>query len=205
VRALSLSDPVMANVASLTPSVETLVAMRSDWTGTGGYGGLAGQAVDSTGELSLDSLDAAIDTLLTLTRVVDRANPAQGIATMTPPYMLLTAIMNGNDGKPAPIPPYGPSWPEFFDEPQFPASWPQTSRAVQGSVAAIVDSIVRTVFGWRPDWVTTERDCANMSSLLFRPDARRGNFSATLAFLGTPCGCLNLSVSPQQGLTWVNC
>ena len=44
VRALSLEDPVMADVMSPDPPLEALVAMRADWTGTGAYAGLAGQA-----------------------------------------------------------------------------------------------------------------------------------------------------------------
>ena len=202
VRALSLSDPVMKNVNSMNPSVEDLVAMRSDWTGTGGYGGLAGLAIDSTADLGHDSFDNAVHALVSIARVTFRSNPAQGIATMTPLFMLETDIMNRNDGKLPPEVPYGPAWPEFFDEPQFPPSWPQTSRAVQNSVAAVVDAIIRSIFGWRPDWLSSSS--TNLTTLLHRPRERRSNFSGTLSFLRTPFGCVNITAA-DDGLSWAFC
>lgn len=65
VRAISLSDPVMGNVESLNPSIEDLVAMQSDWTGTGAYGGLAGHAIDALVEFE-QGFDKVISTLLNI-------------------------------------------------------------------------------------------------------------------------------------------
>ena len=51
---------------------------------------------------------------------------------MTPLYMLATTLMNANNGLPPPKAPYGPSWPEFFDEgASFPPFWPNSERTIQ--------------------------------------------------------------------------
>lgn len=202
VRALSLLDPVMANVESMTPGVEALVAMRPDWTGTGGYGGLAGVAVDSLADLEqgLGSAMAALHNLSLAARV---SMPAQGVAVMSPPY--IAAFLNNNDGKPVPVGPYAPAWPEFFDEKDFPAWWPNTERSLQNAVGAITDSFIRTVFGWRPAWVAaagTDPSAAIQASL-FLPNAPRGGlgFNATLSGLRTPYGLIDISAT-AFGLAW---
>jgi hypothetical protein len=196
----------MAHVNDSDPGVEALVAMRPDWTGTGGYGGLAGLAVDSTASLE-DAADEFESTMYSLTRlslVTRRSNPAQGIATFTPPYMLQTSLMNMNDGKPAPEAPYGAAWPEFFDESDFPPFWPQTERAVQNAVAAIVDSFIRSVFGFRPDWTSNSSSSVSVQNMLWRPDVPRGTFRGSLVLLQTAAGCVNLSSGPM-GVNWTWC
>ncbi len=161
VRALSLSDPTMANVYSLHPTTEDLVCMRPDWTGTGAYGGLAGFAIDSLVALE-GGFDAAITSLLNLSLAARSTVPAQGVAVMTPPYIY--QFLENNSGIPAPSGPYGPAWPEWFDEgPPFPAWWPDTERTVQNAEASLVDTMIRSIFGWRPKWNlfnTSDNNCS---------------------------------------------
>eukprot|EP00759_Apiculatamorpha_spiralis_P009917 PhF_6_TR16992/c2_g1_i1/m.25705 len=201
VRALSLEDPVMKNVMSLTPGIEDLVSMRSDWTGTGAYGGLAGLAVDALADMD-QGFSNAIRLLKNLTKVTHTSNAAQGIATMTPPYYLISTLLNKNDGKPAPEAPYGAAWPEFFDEEGWEPFWPSSMRAVQNAVAAIVDAYVRSVFGWRPDWIWSNDKTPSQAiqEALFLPNVSRG-VEGVLSFVRTPYGLINIT-SSTDGLSW---
>lgn len=140
--------------------------------------------------------------------VAAAAAPSQAIALGTPPYF--AAHFDGGRG-PAdvPDPPYSPAWPEFFDEPDFPLFWPDTERYVQNAVASIVDVTVRTLFGWRPDWVTpgapprSPAAAAAINAALFGPAAGRGaGFTGTLSWLRTPLGYINITAG-EGGLTWV--
>ena len=106
-------------------------------------------------------------------------------------------------------PPYATAWPEFFDEGgDWPLLWPDTERYVQNAEASIVDAVVRTVFGWRPDWVTpaaparSPAAAAAIDAALFLPRAPRTNFEGTLSLLRTPLGYINISAG-AGGLQWV--
>lgn len=204
VRALSLSDPVMENVNSLNPGVEDKVAMRSDWTGTGGYGGLAGVALDALADLE-QGFDAMYAALLNISLAAHTTMPAQGVAVMSPPFMV--QFLNNNNGLPPPVGPFAPNFPEFFDEAGWPPFWPSTSRSVQNAEGSIADAIIRSLFGWRPAWVSPAASKANASAAidaaLFLPSAPRGGpgFKALLSGLRTPYGLIDITAS-NSGLQW---
>ena len=206
VRALSLADPLCANYASLTPSVEDKLVYRSDWGCGGSYGGIPGFATESAAHLTGD-FTGTLAALRQLAPVAAVTAPSQGIAVDTPPY--LAAYYNGGRApEDVPPPPYGTAWPEFFDEPDFPSVWPDTERYVQNAEASIVDAIIRTLFGWRPDWVTptapprSPAAAAAIDAALYLPARGRGDFHGTLALLRTPLGYINITAS-SSGLVWV--
>ena len=206
VRALSLADPLCANYASLQPSVEDKLVYRSDWGCGGSYGGIPGFATESAAHLTGD-LAGTLAALRQLAPVAAATAPSQGIAVDTPPY--LAANYNGGRAPgDVPPPPYGTAWPEFFDEPDFPSVWPDTERFVQNAEASIVDAVVRTLFGWRPDWTTpaapprSPAAAAAIDAALFLPRQPRAGFNGTLALLRTPLGYINITAS-SSGLEWV--
>ena len=206
VRALSLADPLCANYASLQPSIEDKLVYRSDWGCGGSYGGIPGFATESAAHLTGD-LAGTLAALRQLAPVAAATAPSQGIAVDTPPY--LAANYNGGRAPgDVPPPPYGTAWPEFFDEPDFPSVWPDTERFVQNAEASIVDAVVRTLFGWRPDWTTpaapprSPAAAAAIDAALFLPRQPRAGFNGTLALLRTPLGYINITAS-SSGLEWV--
>jgi hypothetical protein len=206
VRALSLADPLCANYASLQPSVEDKLVYRSDWGCGGSYGGIPGFATESAAHLTGD-LSGTLAALRQLAPVASATAPSQGIAVDTPPF--LAANYNGGRAPgDVPPPPYGTAWPEFFDEPDFPSVWPDTERFVQNAEASIVDAVVRTLFGWRPDWTTpaapprSPAAAAAIDAALFLPRRPRAGFQGTLALVRTPLGYINITAS-SSGLEWV--
>merc|ERR1719199_993477 len=108
--------------------------------------------------------------------------PSQGVAVMTPPYV--AKFLNANDGLPLPKGPFAPNFPEWFDEGKpFPAWWPSTERTIQNAEASIVDAIVRSLFGWRPDWTTWSsftNTSAAIDSSLYLASVNRGGFKGVL-------------------------
>ena len=86
--------------------------------------------------------------------------------------------------------------------------WPDTERSVQNAEASIVDAVIRTLFGWRPDWVTPDAPrgspaaAAAIQACLWRPDEGRGDFVGVLSGLRTPLGYINITAGPA-GLSWV--
>jgi hypothetical protein len=84
VRALSENDQSMSNL-DCEPSTCTdldKVSMRSDWTATGGYGGLFGASIEALADLE-GGLDGAIKALKTGVVLADPDHgtmPSQGIA-----------------------------------------------------------------------------------------------------------------------------
>ena len=207
VRALSLADPLCANYASLAPSIEDKLVLRSDWGCSGAYGGIPGAAAESAAYLT-GGVAGTLAALRQLAPVAAATAPAQGIAVDTPPYF--AAQYNGGRAfDDTPPPPYATAWPEFFDEGgSWPLLWPDTERYVQNAEASIVDAVVRTVFGWRPDWVTpaaparSPAAAAAIDAALFLPRAPRTNFEGTLSLLRTPLGYINISAG-AGGLQWV--
>ena len=91
---------------------------------------------------------------------------------------------------------------------QWPLNWPDTERYVQNAEASFVDVIVRTLFGWRPDWVTpaaaprSAAAAAIIDASLYLPTTSRGDFEGTLSMLRTPLGYINITAG-AAGLTWV--
>ena len=153
-------------------------------------------------------MDGTLAALRQLAPVAAATAPAQGIAVDTPPYLALQ--YNGgralNDTPPAP---YATAWPEFFDEGgDWPLLWPDTERYVQNAEASIVDTVIRTVFGWRPDWVTpaapprSPAAAAAIDAALYLPRAPRTGFEGTLSLLRTPLGYINITAG-AHGLSWV--
>jgi len=205
VRAVSLQDPVMENFDSMTPSVEDKLAFRSDWTGTGAYGGLAGAAVDaSVGlEQGFERSMAILKNLSVMTRMHEGTMPGQGVVVSTPPY--ITHFLNDNDGLPVPDLPYAGNFPEWFDEGgSFPEWWPSSMRSIQNAEASIVDAVVRSVFGWRPDWSTwNARSSAQaaMDAALFLPSVPRAGFDGLLTNVRTPAGLIDLHAG-NHGVSW---
>jgi hypothetical protein len=210
VRALSLSDPLCRNVMNTTGFVEDLLVMRADWGCMGSYGGIPGFAMESAAGLLPTDTGAAVTAaaLLQLSPVAAVSSPGQGIAVDTPPW--LAEHWNGASRDPAnvPIPPYTVSWPEFFDESDFPPVWPDTERYIQNAEGSISDAIIRTLFGYRPDWLTpyaekgTPAANAAIDAALWHPQASRGGFTGTLGNLRTPLGYINITAG-AGGLTWV--
>ena len=210
VRALSLRDPLCRNVMNTSGGVEDLLVMRADWGCMGSYGGIPGFAMESAAGLLPPATGAATTAaaLEQLAPVAAVSSPGQGIAVDTPPW--LAAHWNGasHDPKNVPAPPYTVSWPEFFDEPGFPPVWPDTERYIQNAQGSISDAIIRTLFGWRCDWVQptaargTPAAAAAIDACLWHPSASRGDFEGTLANLRTPFGYINITAS-AAGLQWV--
>jgi hypothetical protein len=210
VRALSLSDALCRNVLNTTGAVEDLLVMRADWGCFGAYGGIPGFAMESAAGLlpAGEGAAATAAALAQLAPVAAVSAPGQGIAVQTPPW--LAVHWNGASTDPAnvPSPPYAGAWPEFFDEANFPFAWPDTERYIQNAEASISDAVIRTLFGWRPDWVmpsaekgTPAADAA-IRAALWHPAASRGPFEGTLSNLRTPLGYINISAG-SAGLAWV--
>ena len=178
------------------------MTFRADWGCLGSYGGIPGLAVEAGGASRVAAQ------LAQLAPTAATTMPAQAIALATPPW--LAAHWNGHEHAPgvAPAPPYAGAWPEFFDEPNFPAMWPDTERYVQNAEASIVDVIIRTVFGWRPDWTTpaapprSAAAAAAIDASLYLSASPRAGFSGTLSLVRTPLGFINISAS-EAGLSWV--
>lgn len=210
VRALSLSDPLCRNVLNTSGFVEDLLVMRADWGCMGSYGGIPGFAMESAAGLlgAGDGAAATAAALQQLAPVAATSAPGQGVAVQTPPY--LAEHWNGRSTDPTnvPTPPYPASWPEFFDEKNFLPVWPDTVRYIQNAEGSISDAIIRTLFGWRPDWVTpyaergTPAADAAVDAALWHPRASRGAFLGTLSNLRTPVGYINITAGPL-GLSWV--
>lgn len=84
------------------------------------------------------------------------------------------------------------------------------SRLVRSSCpqASIVDTVIRTVFGWRPDWVTpaatpgSPAAAAIINAALFLPTVPRVGFEGRLDLLRTPLGYINITAG-AAGLSWV--
>jgi len=199
VRALSLKDPVMANVYSLDPSVQDKVAMRTDWTGTGAYGGLAGFALDGVAEMEQGFISTLV-ALSNISQIASMSMPAQGVAVMSPPFMILA--LDNNDGLPPPIGSFAPNFPEFFDEEGWPPEWPSTSRSIQNAEGSIADFYIRSLFGWRPNWIaaSTSDAASAIDAAIWLPAVSRG-LSGTLTAVRTPYGPIDL-VLGDQGITW---
>ena len=210
VRALSLQDPLCHSVLNTTGAVEDLLVMRADWGCMGSYGGIPGLAMESGAGLLPPAQGAAATAaaLAQLAPVAATSAPGQGIAVQTPPWLLEHWNGGSTDPANAPAPPYAGAWPEFFDERGFPFAWPDTERYVQNAEASICDAIIRTLFGWRPDWVTpaAERGSpaarAAIDAALWNPAASRGAFEGTLSNLRTPLGYINITAG-AAGLSWV--
>ena len=206
VRALSLKDPLCKNVMSETPGIEDLLALRADWGCLGSYGGIPGFAVESPAHLT-QSFDGMIAALSQIAPVALTAAPSQGVALGTPTYYALH--FNGDRAPDdVPSPPFSCAFPEFFDEGgDWPLFWPDTERYVQNAEASFVDVIVRTLFGWRPEWVTpaaaprSPEAAAIIDRSLYLASTPRNGFNGTLSNLRTPLGYINITAS-SNGLTW---
>jgi hypothetical protein len=206
VRALSLSDPLCSGINNANATIEQLLTMRADWGCEGSYGGIPGFAVESEVHLT-GTFEGMINSLSQIAPIATMAAPSQGVAMGTPLYFALH--FNGDHAvDDVPVPPFNPSFPEFFDEPNFPLFWPSTERYIQNAEASFVDVIVRTVFGWRPEWVLpaaapgSEAAAAIINASLYLPMQSRGGFEGTLSWLRTPLGYINITAS-DAGLSWV--
>ena len=207
VRALSLDDPLCAAVMDPDPGIETLMTCRADWGCFGSYGGIPGFAVESSVHLT-QTFEGMVDALAQIAPVALTAAPSQGIALGTPLYYALH--FNGDRAvDDVPEPPFSCAFPEFFDEGgDWPLWWPDTERYVQNAEGSFVDVIVRTLFGWRPEWVTKSASprsaeaAAIVNSFLYLPSTSRGDFEGTLSWLRTPLGYINITAGPS-GLSWV--
>lgn len=154
------------------------------------------------------TFEGMVDALVQIAPVALTAAPSQGIALGTPTYYALH-FNGGRAADDVPEPPFSCAFPEFFDEGgDWPLWWPDTERYVQNAEASFVDVIVRTLFGWRPEWVTpaaAPRSAAAgrvIDASLYLPTTGRGNFSGTLGYLRTPLGYINITAGPG-GLSWV--
>eukprot|EP00386_Alphamonas_edax_P015322 GDKI01046839.1.p1 GENE.GDKI01046839.1~~GDKI01046839.1.p1 ORF type:complete len:248 (+),score=45.34 GDKI01046839.1:303-1046(+) len=208
-------DAIMANInCTGTDCTDTdLVSIRSDWSATGAYGGLAGAAVDAVVGLE-GGFGAALTVLKNISMVTHPTHgtmPAPGIATMTLPYML--AWLNNNNGIPPPTYAFASNFPEFFDKGEqktgFPPVWPATSRSIQNAEGSIADAFIRSVFGWRPDWASLHMFrlhgdvTAAINASLYLPNTGRADFTGTLYNLRTPFnGALIDITAGDNGLTW---
>ena len=100
--------------------------------------------------------------------------------------------------------PFAPAFPEFFDEKEFDPWWPSSLRGIQNAEASITDSFIRTVFGWRPQWISTDPSITPEEAInrsLYRPTVARSNFRGTLEGLQTPFGEIDLTAS-ESGISW---
>jgi hypothetical protein len=206
VRALSLSDGLCANVFAVNASIEDLLVCRADWGCFGSYGGIPGFAAESEAHLT-GTLGGTIAALAQMAPTAAVAAPSQAVALGTPTYFALH--FNGDHAvDDVPTPPFSPSFPEFFDEPGMPLFWPSTERYIQNAEASIVDAVIRTVFGWRPEWVTpgappkSPAAAAAINASLYLPDVPRPGFTGTLSWLRTPLGYINITAG-ASGLAWV--
>ena len=206
VRALSLQDPLCANVMSANASLEDLMVMRADWGCFGSYGGIPGFACESSVHLT-QTFQGLVDSLAQIAPVALTAAPSQAIALGTPTYYALH-FNGGRAAADVPEPPFSCAFPEFFDEGgDWPLFWPDTERYVQNAEASFVDVVVRTLFGWRPDWVTpaaaprSAAAAAAIDAALYLPTTGRGSFQGTLSLLRTPLGYINVTAGPS-GLSW---
>lgn len=154
------------------------------------------------------TFEGMVDALVQIAPVALTAAPSQGIALGTPNYYALH-FNGGRAADDVPEPPFSCAFPEFFDEGgDWPLWWPDTERYVQNAEASFVDVFVRTLFGWRPEWVTpaaAPRSAAAgrvIDASLYLPTTGRGNFSGTLGYLRTPLGYINITAGPG-GLSWV--
>ena len=83
---------------------------------------------------------------------------------------------------------------------------------MQNAEASFVDVIVRTLFGYRPEWVTpaapprSPAAAAIINASLLWPHTSRGGrdgtYVGTLSWLRTPLGYINITAS-AAGLSWV--
>jgi hypothetical protein len=206
VRALSLDDPQCANVMSPNATIDDLLVCRADWGCFGSYGGIPGFAVESSVHLT-GTFDDMVRALRQMAPTAAVAAPSQGIALGTPTYFAMHH--NGDHAvDDVPSPPFDPSFPEYFNEPGWELFWPSTLRYVQNAEASFVDAIVRTLFGWRPEWVTpsapkgSPQANAAIQAALYLPSAPRTGFNGTLSFIRTPLGYINVTAG-ESGLTWV--
>ena len=138
--------------------------------------------------------------------------PAQGIAVMTTPAF--AEFLGDEDFEPEHA--FAPNFPEFFDKDEvesgFPPSWPSTSRSIQNAEGSIVDSFVRTIFGWRPNWKAAklgeeggggEVDVKKaIDACLWMNDVSRGDFEGILKNLRTPFGRMIDLKAGKDGVKW---
>ncbi|GMH95403.1 hypothetical protein TL16_g13148 [Triparma laevis f. inornata] len=211
VRAISLNDASMANV-ECDPSVCTdldKVSMRSDWTATGGYGGLFGAAVEALADLE-GGLEGAVKALKSGTVLASAeygTMPSQGIAVMSTP--MFNSYLEIEEGEEVPEYAFAPAFPEYFDEAEqasgFPSEWPNTARSIQNAEGSIVDVYLRTLFGWRPSWSTWKGDEgdkeAAIEGAIWMKDVGRYGFEGELSNVRTPYGDITLSVG-DNGVKW---
>lgn len=209
VAAVSENDESMANLGC-DPNLCTdldKVSMRSDWTATGGYGGLFGASIEALADIE-GGLDGAIKALKTgavLASASDGTMPSQGIAVRsTPMFNSYLGITEEDVPKYA----FAPAFPEFFDKNEqqsgFPSEWPNTARSIQNAEASIVDCFIRTVFGWRPSWSSwdsaADKDSV-IDAAIWKKGTSRGGFEGKLYNVKTPFGDINLEVS-NDGVSW---
>ena len=198
-RAISFKDSISENITCLENcSTLDLVAMRADWTATGAYGGLAGLVADSLADLE-GSTSSTMRLLRNISIVANSTMPSQGIATFTPPF--ITKWLQNNHGLPTPTQAFSPSFPEFFDN-QNP--WPHSLRSIQNAEASIVDSFVRTVFGFRPKINSAATNVtAAIDSSFYLKNEPRENFIGVLRNVRTPYDNRLIDIeSNEGGLSW---
>ena len=182
------------------------MVMRADWGCFGSYGGIPGFAVESSVHLTR-TFQGLVDSLAQIAPVALTAAPSQAIALGTPTYYALH-YNGGRAADDVPEAPFSCAFPEYFDEGgNWPLFWPDTERYVQNAEASFVDVVVRTLFGWRPDWVTpaaaprSAAAAAAIDAALYLPTTGRGSFQGTLSLLRTPLGYVNITAGPS-GLSW---
>ena len=102
---------------------------------------------------------------------------------------------------PTPTQAYSPSFPEFFDN-QNP--WPHSLRSIQNAEASIVDSFVRTVFGFRPKIVSAAANVTRaIDSSFYLKNEPRDNFIGVLRNVRTPYDNRLIDIeSNEDGLSW---
>ena len=139
--------------------------------------------------------------------------PSQGVAVYTPPF--IATFLSQNDGVEVPAQAFAPSFPEWFDESNWPKLWPHSLRSIQNAEASIVDAIVRSLFGWRPRVGAAAAAAAaaaagpganvsaQIDASLFLPNVSR-NCNLTLRNLRTPFGGGKLIDirADRYGLSW---
>jgi hypothetical protein len=198
-RAISFKDKISENITCIENCTALdLVGMRADWTATGAYGGLAGLTADAVADLK-GSTSSAMKLLRNISIVANSTMPSQGIATYTPPFIKKWL----NQSLPTPKQAFSPSFPEFFDN-QDP--WPHSLRSIQNAEASIVDSFVRTVFGFRPKMVLNQKNVnvtAAIDSSFFLKNEPRDNFIGVLRNVRTPYNNQMIDIySNEDGLSW---
>eukprot|EP01097_Dermamoeba_algensis_P008931 TRINITY_DN6145_c0_g1_i2.p2 TRINITY_DN6145_c0_g1~~TRINITY_DN6145_c0_g1_i2.p2 ORF type:complete len:291 (+),score=74.67 TRINITY_DN6145_c0_g1_i2:81-875(+) len=204
-RALSMKDPLCAHVMDPNATTEQLLPCRSDWGCFGSYGGIPGFSIESTAHLS-GEFSAMIQQLQQLSTTSYVSAPSQGVSVGTPTYFAIHHN-GGRNVKDVPKPPFAPGFPEYFDEPGWPLWWPESERYVQNAEASIADVIIRTLFGWRPDWTVgsappkSKEAAAIIDSSLYLPKVPRSGFNGQLELIRTPFGYINITAN-QNGLSW---